>query len=185
MSRRTPAVVIALLALAACRRDDPRQGAPPPSRATQDSGFAGTTSAVHRGRGGIPPRLLRGVESLAGPGYDRVVFEFAGGDSVPGYHVEYATTTVRRCGSGDPVAIAGAARLVVRFEPAQAHDERGNATPAERDRALGLPAVKEMKLVCDFEGQVEWVLGVAGAWPYRVSELTAPARLVVDVRHGP
>jgi len=135
-------------------------------------------------RPGVPPALLRAVETASGPGYDRVVFEFAG-DSVPGYHVEYVTAPVRRCGSGDPVALAGAGRLVVRFEPARAHDERGNPAPVERDRALGLAAVKEMTLVCDFEGQVEWVLGVAAAAPYRVSETTGPARVVVDIRHRP
>jgi len=115
-----------------------------------------------------------------------VVFEFAE-DSVPGYHVEYTTKPVRRCGSGDPVTVAGAAKVVVRFEPAQAHDERGNPTLAERERALGLPAVREMKLVCDFEGQVEWVLGVVAAGPYRV--LDSPGggrgRVVVDIRHRP
>jgi hypothetical protein len=202
MTPGTVALSIALLAsaLTACRRDEPRRDAASVATASvaaapQDTLFRGTTAPVHRARPirpGVLPALLRAVETSPSPspspapGYDRVVFEFAG-DSVPGYHVEYATTTVRRCGSGDPVAIAGAARLVVRFEPAQAHDAQGNATPAERDRALGLPAVREMKLVCDFEGQVEWVLGVAGggAWPYRVSELTRPARLVVDIRHRP
>jgi len=127
--------------------------------------------------------MLRAVETGSGPGYDRVVFVFAG-DSAPGYHVEYASAPVRRCGSGDPVSLTGAQHVVVRFEPASAHDEHGNPAPFERDRALGLRAVKEMKLVCDFEGQVEWVLGVAAASPYRVSELTGPARVVLDVRHG-
>src|SRR2546425_6523512 len=79
----------------------------------------------------------------------------------------------------------GGGRLIVRFEPAQAHDEHGNLTPAERHRAPGLPAVRELTLVCDFEGQVEWVLDVAAPSEYRVSELTGPARLVVDVRHAP
>src|SRR2546425_3796086 len=32
----------------------------------------------------------------------------------------------------------GRGRLIVRFEPAQAHDEHGNLTPAERHRAPGL-----------------------------------------------
>src|SRR6266568_3894740 len=36
----------------------------------------------------------------------------------------------------------------------------------------------------DFEGQVAWVLGIAAPSEYRVAELTGPARLVVDVRHG-
>jgi hypothetical protein len=128
--------------------------------------------------------MLRAVETSSEPGYDRVVFVFAG-DSAPGYRVEYASAPVRRCGSGDPVSLAGTQQVVVRFEPASAHDERGNPAPVERDRALGLPAVNEMKLVCDFEGQVEWVLGVAAASPFRVSELTGPARVVVDIRRRP
>ena len=194
MTRRIVGVGIVLLvsALIACRRDEPRQADPSgaalsAAAAPQDTAFAGTTASVHRARPmrpGVPPALLRAVETASGPGYDRVVFEFAG-DSVPGYHVEYVTAPVRRCGSGDPVALAGAGRLVVRFEPARAHDERGNPAPVERDRALGLAAVKEMTLVCDFEGQVEWVLGVAAAAPYRVSETTGPARVVVDIRHRP
>jgi hypothetical protein len=50
---------------------------------------------------------------------------------------------------------------------------------------LGLPSVREAKLVCDFEGQVEWVLGVTRRAPYRVTELTGPARLLLDVKQGP
>src|SRR6266516_4810808 len=179
MTPRTVAVAIALLvsALTACRRDEPR---PPVARASaaaavasapQDTAFVGTTAPVHRARPirpGVPPAMLRAVETSSEPGYDRVVFVFAG-DSAPGYRVEYAS----------------AQHVVVRFEPASAHDERGNPAPVERDRALGLPAVREMKLVCDFEGQLEWVLGVAGASPYRVSELTGPTRVVVDMRHRP
>jgi len=192
----TPRVVrpgiLVVSALIACHRDQPRQADPSgaalsPAAAPQDTAFPGTTAPIHRARPirpGVPPALLRAVETSSGPGYDRVVFEFAG-DSVPGYHVAYMTAPVRRCGSGNPVALAGAGRLVVRFEPARAHDERGNPSPAERERATGLPALKDIKLVCDFEGQVEWALGVAAAAPYRVSETTAPARLVVDIRRRP
>jgi len=114
------------------------------------------------------------------------VFEFTGGgDSVPGYRVEYATKPVQRCGSGDPVTVAGTGRLIVRFEPAQAHDEHGDLAPTERHRVPVLPAVRELTLICDFEGQVAWVLGIAAPSEYRVSELTSPARLVLDVRHAP
>ena len=72
----------------------------------------------------------------------------------------------------------------MRFEPAQAHDEHGNLTPAERHGTPELPAVRELTMICDFEGQVAWVLDVAAPSEYRVSELTGPARLVLDVRHG-
>ena len=186
------AIVFALapLVINACGGHEPREtgrqsAAAARVSAPQDTSFAGTMAPVQRtARPGTPPRVLRGVAATSGPGYDRVVFEFAE-DSVPGYHVEYTTKPVRRCGSGDPVTVAGAGKLVVRFEPAQAHDARGNPTLAERERALGLPAVREMKLVCDFEGQVEWVLGVAAAGPYRVLASPGPGRLVVDIRHRP
>jgi hypothetical protein len=111
------------------------------------------------------------------------VFEFAG-DSIPGYHIGYARGPVVRCGSGDPVAPLGSGRLVVRFEPARAHDDMGRASVERRTAAPGLPSIKDLQIVCDFEGQVEWVLGVPAGAPYRVLELTAPARLVLDVRHG-
>ena len=190
------ASVIALVTLVsnACGGHEPREAPRQSAAATrvsapQDTSFAGTTAPVQRAsRPGTPPRVLRGVTAASGPGYDRVVFEFAE-DSVPGYHVEYTTKPVRRCGSGDPVTVAGAGKLVVRFEPAQAHDERGNSTIAERERTLGLPAAKDMKLICDFEGQVEWVMGVVAAGPYRV--LDSPGggrgggRVVVDIRHHP
>ena len=160
----------------------PAQQATPPAQA-QGTAFGGTMTPTQRMRSiapGVARPVLRGVETTTpGAGYDRVVFEFAG-DSVPGYRVEYTTKPVQRCGSGDPVTVAGTGRLVVRFEPAEAHD----LTPAERHRAPALPAVRELTLVCDFEGQVEWVLGIATPAAYRISELAGPARLVLDVSHG-
>lgn len=153
------------------------------ARAPQDTGFRGTMQATHRTRSGTSPRILRGVDARSTATYDRIAFEFA--DTAPGYHVEYATRPVVRCGSGDPVTVAGTARLVVRLEPARAHDERGNSSVERREWSPGLPAVKEVKLICDFEGQVEWVLGITAARPYRVVDTGSPARLVLDVRHGP
>jgi len=187
-----------VLLAASCRRDPPpRAGGSPVAApvhagvavlaAPQDtSPFAGTTGVLHKARPGAPPAILAAVRVMTDPGYDRVVFEFAG-DSLPGYHVEYVRSPVRRCGSGDPVALGGRERLVVRLEPAQAHDERGQPTVERRELAPGLPAITEMKLICDFEGQVEWALGVAATHPYRMLEATGPRppRLTLDVRHRP
>jgi len=202
MTSCTVSLLVLAACVVACRPNESRAPrdranasvAPPPPAPTaepQDTAFAGTMARVQRVRS-IPPGVarpvLRAVETTPGApgsGYDRIVFEFTGGgDSLPGYRVEYTTRPVQRCGSGDPVMVAGTGRLVVRFEPAQAHDEHGNMTPAERHRMPGLPAVRELTLVCDFEGQVEWVLGIVTPSAYRVSELRKPARLVLDVRHG-
>ena len=195
MTPRTAALLVVLAsAVSVCRPAPAPESRAPRERtsavAQQDTAFAGTLAPVQRVRSfrpGVARPVLRHVETRAGAspggGYDRVVFEFTG-DSLPGYRVEYATKPVQRCGSGDPVAVAGTGRLIVRFEPAQAHDEHGDLAPTERHRAPGLPAVRELTLICDFEGQVAWVLDVVAPSEYRVSELTGPARLVVDVRHG-
>ncbi|PYP36023.1 MAG: hypothetical protein DMD48_13565 [Gemmatimonadetes bacterium] len=194
MTPRSAALLVVLASAVSVCRPAPESRAPrehASAVAQQDTAFAGTLAPVQRVRSfppGVARPVLRHVETRAGAspggGYDRVVFEFTG-DSVPGYHVEYATKPVQRCGSGDPVTVAGMGRLIVRFEPAQAHDERGSLAPAQRHRVPGLPAVRELTLICDFEGQVAWVLGIAAPSEYRVSELTGPARLVLDVRHAP
>ena len=199
MTPRTAALLVLLASAVSVCRPRPDESRAPRERASavaqQDTAFAGTLAPVQRVRSfrpGVARPVLRHVETRAGAspgggyeGYDRVVFEFTGGgDSVPGYRVEYTTKPVQRCGSGDPVAVAGTGHLIVRFEPAQAHDEHGSLAPAERHRAPGLPAVRELTLICDFEGQVAWVLGIAAPSEYRVSELTGPARLVLDVRHA-
>lgn len=197
MTPRTAVVLVALACVVlACRPGESRRPSErantartvaPTALGQQDTSFAGTLAPVQRIRSfppGVVRPVLRAVETprRSSPDYDRVVFEFTG-DSVPGYRVEYTTKPVQRCGSGDPVTVAGTGHLIVRLEPAQAHDEHGNLAPAERHSAPGLPAVREITLICDFEGQVAWVLGITAPSPYRVSELAGPARLVLDVSH--
>lgn len=125
---------------------------------------------------------LQAVRVGRNAGFDRIVLEFDG-ESLPGYHIEYIDRPVRRCGSGHITTLAGDAWLQIRMSPTRAHTEAGEATIPERKRNTDLPVIREIKMVCDFEGNVEWVLGVASPNPYRVLELSEPARLVVDVRH--
>jgi hypothetical protein len=101
---------------------------------------------------------------------------------VPGYTVEYVDRPVRECGSGHAVEIAGDGWLSIRLGPARAHDDRGRATVLERQRALRMPVLRELRFTCDFEAEVEIVLGVATPNRFRVFEQLDPARLVIDVR---
>jgi hypothetical protein len=151
-----------------------------PQEVAQDTAFEGTTEPIVRRRSAPPVGTLREVRAAAHAAYDRVVFEFAAGP-LPGYHIEYAEGTVHQCGSGDEVSVASAATLVVRLEPARAHDDQGNVTIAERRRVLALPVVRELMIICDFEAQVEWLAGLAARKPYRVMELSEPPRLVIDL----
>lgn len=138
------------------------------------------TAGVVERRGGGRPVLLRAVRAARNDGFDRVVFEFAG-TRVPGFHVQYVDRPIRRCGSGNATEVAGQGWLQVHLEPAQAHDDVGQVTVSDREQALALPVLRELELTCDFEAQVEWVLGVAAPNRYRVLELRDPTRLVVDV----
>ena len=114
-------------------------------------------------------------------GYERIVFEFDG--PLPGYHIEYVDQPVRQCGSGDVVDLPGDAWLSIKFVPAYAHTEAGEASVAERDLILNERNLKRIKLICDFEAVVEWVAAVAAPAHFRVLELTLPERLVIDLRN--
>ena len=144
-------------------------------------GTAGTTDKKNPNAMGSA--VLADVRSARHGNYDRVVFEFAGAD-LPSYHIEYIDKPVRSCGSGEVVPFAGDGWLQVRFSGANAHTEAGEPTVKDRTRSPNLPIVKDLKLTCDFEAEVEWVLGVSSPNKYRVLELKSPTRLVIDVKHN-
>ena len=154
----------------------------PESGDTSQSEFKGTVGRTDKKRLERPAVILKEVRTGRHENFDRVVFEFAGA-GVPGYHIEYVDKPARACGSGEPVQVAGNGLLAIQLKPAHAHTEAGEVTIRDRQRVLNLPVIKEMKLICDFEADVQWVLGLSSPNRYRVLELSKPARLVVDIRH--
>lgn len=163
----------------------PPQDARPwiPERQTPPALGPEWTADLKEGAGdGSRMTVLESVRTARNDGFDRVVFAFER-SRIPGYRVEYVELPVRQCGSGQPVPLRGETWLRVRLEPSQAHDDRGRPTVRDRARTADLPNVRELQLICDYEGQVEWVLGLAAETPFRVIELSSPARLVIDVRH--
>src|SRR5437660_568885 len=83
MPRVAIVVALAPLVINACGGHEPRETGQQSAAAArvsppQDTSFAGATAPVQRAaRPGTPPRVLRSVAATSGPGYDRVVFEFA------------------------------------------------------------------------------------------------------------
>ena len=122
-----------------------------------------------------PAAHLATVRVARQEGFDRVVFEFR--DQTPGYRVEYATGPVMNT-EGREVAVAGPAKLVVHME--QATGAASYTGPA-RVGAQGTTQVQELARVEDFEAVLRWVVGVRSQAPFRVTTLTAPPRLVIDV----
>jgi len=118
------------------------------------------------------------VRAGSHPGFDRVVFEFRG--AVPEHRIGYVDQLVED-GSGDPVSVAGAADLEVVFQGANAHRENGSPTVSPRRFSPGLPAVKEIAQLGDFEAVVSYGIGVDQRRPIQVSTLSNPSRLVIDI----
>jgi hypothetical protein len=115
-----------------------------------------------------------------------VVFEFEGG--VPGYRVSYVDRPLFEDGSGRPVKVAGSAVLEVRMERAASARKSGDGVVLtyrgpSRLRRPDMPAVVEVVKVGDFEAVLRWAIGSRGLVPFRVTTLTGPSRLVVDLEH--
>ncbi len=143
-----------------------------------ESWTAGRTS---ESRSAMGVATLREMRIARQEGFDRVVFVFDGG--IPSYTAEYVDRPVRACGSGDVVDVAGDGWLRVGFTPARAHTDAGQATVTDRDRRPGLPVIRQVRAICDFEAHLDWVIGTGSPNRYRVFELADPDRVVVDVRH--
>jgi hypothetical protein len=154
----------------------------PPSPAAPDPGDEWTASVVSATHQVTGVATLTVARLARNEGFDRLVLEF-GGDELPSYRVEYVDQPVIQCGSGDPIRLQGDGVLLVRMEPARAHDDEGRPTIAERITRPALPVVVESRIICDFEAHLDWALGVATPNRFRVLELAQPSRLVVDIRH--
>ncbi|MDX1623240.1 MAG: hypothetical protein R3199_04580 [Gemmatimonadota bacterium] len=140
-----------------------------------------TAGVVDRPTKATGPVLVRRVEAGRHPGFDRMVWEFAG-DSLPGLHVEYVDEPVRACGSGRVVPLPGDGWLRIAFQPARGHSPEGRATVPD-SLVPALPVIRKMVRTCDFEAVHGWTAGVVSPEPFRVLSLRDPTRIAVDVRH--
>jgi hypothetical protein len=136
------------------------------------------TAAVERAGDGRPAPELVLVRTARGNGYDRVLFTFRGG--MPGYRVGYVAAV--RDEADRPLALRGGTDLAVAFAPAQAHQPDGSPTFQGGTISTDYPGLRQVRFAGDFEGRVAFGVGVAGRGGFRVTELTGPDRVVVDVR---
>lgn len=128
--------------------------------------------------GGPASGTITAVRTASHPGFDRFVVQFGGG-GVPGYRVNrQAGAQFVEDGRGSTVTLRGSAGILVRLFPASAAGTYGGPS----DLVTGLPALREARLVGDYEGYVSWGLGLAQQPCMRVFTMTNPSRLVVDVR---
>lgn len=124
---------------------------------------------------------LVGIRASHRAGRDRVVFEFAG--PLPAQRSAAYVDRLIADGSGSVVPVAGRAILQVRFAHANAHDDAGRPTAADRV-AFATPNVVEVVRSGDFEAVTTYGIGLASRQQVRVTTMTNPSRVVVDVAAG-
>lgn len=111
---------------------------------------------------------------------DRVTFTF---ESAP-THVSVRRATAEHLvqdGSGRRVRVAGAAYLVVRFEPASGYDlAADHATYEGPARVAADGPVREVVRLGDFEAVLTWAIGLDALRSWQVEQ--SGAKVTVDVR---
>jgi hypothetical protein len=131
---------------------------------------------------------ITAIRAAHNPGFDRVVFEFGptaiGPYGMPPWTIAVATGFVGT--SGRQVPVDGNAFLSVRFSNASTVDPAtGKQTFTQTDIHPGLPLVRNVKLVEDFERVMIWGIGLERLVCPKVTELAGPVRLVVDLPTPP
>lgn len=127
--------------------------------------------------------LLTDVRAARQDGFDRVTFEFAE-PPLPTYDIRTIERPILQPGSGDEVIVDGREVLLVRLEPASGFDldEASEVYQGPTRIVTDTDVITEVVRVGDFEGQLEWAIGLRGEADYDVRELADPPRIVVDVR---
>ncbi|WP_164702634.1 hypothetical protein [Modestobacter sp. KNN46-3] len=120
------------------------------------------------------------VRAAQHEGYERVVFELAG-SGTPGWRVEYVDAPSSQ-GSGDAVDVPGSAYLQVTLQGTSYPYETGAEEVARGPVSVsGTDTVQGVVYDATFEGtSVAWI-GTSAEVPFRVSALSDPTRLVVEV----
>jgi len=130
---------------------------------------------------GPPTAAVPRAQAVLGVGvaryraFDRFVLTFSG-TGTPGYRVSYVTR-VREDGSGFVVPMRGRYALQVQLEPATAR-----RYPYRWRREVNLPVLRQLRTAGDFEGVATFAAGLDSRKGYRVTLLTKPPRIAIDVR---
>ena len=111
-----------------------------------------------------PASLLTKVAVTNAGCRDSVTFTFEpSGTAVPSCAVEYKAGPFSQDGSGKPVKVAGTSFLAVRCEPAYGYDFANGTTTYSGPKSItatGTRHVREVVETGDFEGVLNWVIGL-------------------------
>lgn len=130
--------------------------------------------------GGSPlaaPRVAS-LRAAHNPGFDRLVIEFTE-QAVPSYEIK-SSSDIFGSPSGFSVRVDGNALFSIRVS-GQAHTDAGQRSYSEPDPYRpGLPLIRVVDLVTDFEGAVIFGVGLERSACPTLLVLASPPRIVLD-----
>ncbi len=156
---------------------------PSPAQTPPDSNLpafvcAGPVSLV--GTSSPTVAFVDAVRTGTHPGYDRVTIEFNNGEPSSVDMSPHDGTTFTQGASGQQVTLSGSTGLLVTIHGSDEHTAYGGST----DIKTAYSELLELRQVEDFEGTVQWGLGLSKTACYRAFYLTNPARLVIDIQNS-
>jgi hypothetical protein len=150
-----------------------------PAATTAECPQVGSTDARHT-PAAQPAALLTDVAVTTAGCRDSVRFTFEkAGTAVPSCTVEYKPGPFSQDASGKPVAVSGAAFVSVRCEPAYGYDfvtSTPTYTGPKRVTATGTKHVTEVVETGDFEGVLNWVIGLDAQRSFGITAGGVPTR---------
>jgi hypothetical protein len=152
-----------------------------PVPSPSDSATAPTTACA-TSSGGVPSGAnVTDVRVGSAAGYDRFVIQFDG--PVPTYSITPQDSSVfMQDATGQMLQLQGTTGVRIVVRGASGWDVNAHQTfNGSQDLKPGFPALKEARQVGDFERVFSWGLGIAQPSCLKVTVLTGPDRLVVDV----
>ena len=127
-----------------------------------------------------PPSEIDAVRTGTHTGYDRITIEFKTFHVNDYSVVPQSNANFTMGASGQPVTLRGNDGLLMTIHGADAHTAYTGPTDFKTNYAVLL----EARQVQDFEGTVQWALGLSKAACYRTYFLANPSRLVIDVQNS-
>jgi hypothetical protein len=155
-------------------------GTPLPT--AEPSGGAGFACdlPVH-GSGTVARANITDVRVGTHDGYDRIVFQFRGG--IPEFDIASARPPFTADPSGQPLTVNGSAFLSITLHGGTKQTDSGASSySGPRNFAVDFPTLLNLVEGGDFEAVSTWYVGLSDVSCLRVSTLTAPDRLVIDLQ---
>jgi hypothetical protein len=122
--------------------------------------------------------FINAVRTGTHAGYDQVTIQFSTAQPSDIKIEPQPNATFTGAPSGQSITIAGQAGILITIKGADGHTQYSGPT----DFKTNYSELKELRQVQDFEGTVQWALGLAHTGCYAYSLLTNPTRLVIYIQ---